>query len=98
MPEFAAVTEELQVFADTLAQPYCGSTSGFGAGAWFGEQAAHLRSQALVALCDGGATIGMLALGSEDAQRFYADMGNLYLERMGEMVSAALSRVAKVPQ
>lgn len=98
LPEFAAVTEELQVFADTLAQPYCGSTSGFGAGAWFGEQAAHLRSQALVALCDGGATIGMLALGSEDAQRFYADMGNLYLERMGEMVSAALSRVAKVPQ
>ena len=98
LPEFAAVTEELQVFADTLAQPYCGSTSGFGAGAWFGEQAAHLRSQALVALCDGGATIGMLALGSEDAQRFYGEMGVLYLERMGEMLSAALMRVAKPVQ
>ena len=43
-------------------------------------------------------TIGMLALGSEDAQRFYAEMGILYLERMGEMVSAALTRVAKPAQ
>jgi uncharacterized protein YigA (DUF484 family) len=49
----------------------------------------------LIALCDSGQTVGMLALGSEDAQRFYADMGILYLERMGEMVSAALVRVAK---
>jgi uncharacterized protein YigA (DUF484 family) len=95
LPEFAAVAEELQVFADTLTHPYCGSTSGFGTGAWFGEQAARLRSQALVTLCDGGATIGMLALGSEDAKRFYPEMGTLYLERIGEMVSAALARVAK---
>ena len=88
----------MQVFADTLTHPYCGSTSGFGTGAWFGEHAAHIRSQALIALCDGGATIGMLALGSEDAQRFYGEMGVLYLERMGEMLSAALMRVAKPVQ
>ena len=95
LPEFAAVAEELQVFADTLTHPFCGSTSGFGTAAWFGEPAAHLRSQALVALCDGGSTIGMLALGSEDGKRFYPEMGTLYLERIGEMVSAALIRVAK---
>jgi hypothetical protein len=95
LPEFAAVAEELQAFADTLTHPYCGSTSGFGTGAWFGESAAHLRSQALVALCDGGSTIGMLALGSEDSKRFYPEMGTLYLERIGEMVSAALTRVSK---
>jgi uncharacterized protein YigA (DUF484 family) len=35
----------------------------------------HIRSQALIALRNGGGTIGMIALGSEDAQRFYADMG-----------------------
>ena len=87
-----------KVFADTLAHPYCGSTSGFGTAAWFGEQAPHIRSQALIALCDGGDTFGMLALGSEDAQRFYAEMGTLYLERIGEMVSAALIRVAKPAQ
>ncbi|HJW26843.1 MAG TPA: DUF484 family protein [Rhodocyclaceae bacterium] len=95
LPEFAAVSEELQVFAETLARPYCGSTSGFGTASWFGEYAPHIRSQALIALRNGGGTMGMIALGSEDAQRFYADMGTLYLERLGEMVSAALARVTK---
>lgn len=95
LPEFAAVSEELQVFAETLARPYCGSTAGVGTASWFGEHASHIRSQALIALRNGGGTIGMIALGSEDVQRFYADMGTLYLERLGEMVSAALARVTK---
>jgi uncharacterized protein YigA (DUF484 family) len=95
LPEFAAVSEELQVFAETLGRPYCGSTAGFGTASWFGEHANHIRSQALIALRNGGGTIGMIALGSEEAQRFYADMGTLYLERLGEMVSAALARVTK---
>lgn len=95
LPEFAAVSEELQVFAETLNRPYCGSTAGFGTSSWFGEAAPHIRSQALIALRNGGGTIGMVALGSEEGQRFYADMGTLYLERIGEMVSAALARVTK---
>lgn len=95
LPEFAEVSEELQVFAETLGRPYCGSTAGFGTASWFGEQALRIRSQALIALRNGGGTIGMVALGSEDSQRFYADMGTLYLERLGELVSAALARVAK---
>lgn len=95
LPEFAAVSEELQVFAEGLARPYCGSTAGFGTASWFGEHAPHIRSQALIALRNGGGTIGMVALGSEDTQRFYADMGTLYLERLGELVSAALARVTK---
>ena len=93
LPEFTAVSEELQVFAETLTKPYCGSTSGFGTASWFGEHAEHIRSQALIALRNGGGTMGMIALGSEDVQRFYADMGTLYLERLGELVSAALARV-----
>ncbi len=95
LPEFAEVSEELQAFAETLAQPYCGSTSGFETSSWFGESCAHMRSQALIALRNGGGTIGMIALGSEDAQRFYAGMGTLYLERLGELVSAALARVLR---
>jgi uncharacterized protein YigA (DUF484 family) len=95
LPEFAEVSDELQTFAESLLQPYCGSTSGFETSSWFGEAAKHIRSQALIALRNGGGTIGMIALGSEDAQRFYAGMGTLYLERLGEMASAALARVLR---
>jgi len=94
-PEFAEVSEELQVFAETLSQPYCGSTSGFETSSWFGDASKHVRSQALIAMRNGGGTIGMIALGSEEAQRFYAGMGTLYLERLGEMASAALARVLR---
>lgn len=95
LPEFADVSEELQVFAETLGQPFCGSTSGFETSSWFGDASKHVRSQALIAMRNGGGTIGMIALGSEDAQRFYAGMGTLYLERLGEMASAALARVLR---
>ena len=94
-PEFAEVSEELQVFAETLSQPYCGSTSGFETSSWFGDASKHVRSQALIAMRNGGGTIGMIALGSEEAQRFYAGMGTLYLARLGEMASAALARVLR---
>ena len=93
LPEFADVSHELQVFAETLAQPYCGSTSGFETSSWFGEASPHIRSQALIAIRNDGATIGMIALGSEDPERFYAGMGTIYLERLGEMAAAALARV-----
>lgn len=93
LPEFADVSGELLAFAEKLAQPYCGTTSGFETSSWFGEAAAHVRSQALIALRNGGATIGMVALGSEDAERFYAGMGTVYLERLGDLAAAALARV-----
>ena len=96
LPEFAVVSEELQTFAETLTQPYCGSTSGFETASWFGAAAPHVRSQGLIALRNGGGTIGMIALGSEDSQRFYAGMGTLYLQRLGEMASAALARVIAI--
>lgn len=94
VPDFLGFGEELAVFADTLGKPYCGSAHGFETSSWFGSCAPHIRSQALIALRDGAAILGMLALGSEDGQRFYADMGTLYLERLGDLVSAALQRVS----
>ena len=97
LPEFAGVSEELQTFSETLTHPYCGSTAGFETASWFGSSATHVRSQGLIALRNGGGTIGMIALGSEDPQRFYSGMGTLYLERLGEMASAALARVLPQP-
>lgn len=95
LPEFTGVSEELQAFAETLTQPYCGSTSGFETSSWFGEAAPHIRSQALIAMRNGGGTMGMIAMGSEDGERFYSSMGTIYLERLGEMASAALARVLR---
>ena len=41
--------------------------------------------------------LGVLAMASEDAQRFYPEMGTLYLARIGELVAAALRRVTGAP-
>ena len=95
LPEFTDASQELQSFAETLAQPYCGSTSGFETSSWFGEASTHIRSQALIALRNGGGTVGLIALGSEDSERFYASMGTLFLERLGEMASAAVARALR---
>ena len=35
-------------------------------------------------------------MGSPDAERFYLDMGTLYLERLGELVSSALARLERI--
>lgn len=91
-PEFAEVGEQTRIFAAGLPHPYCGANSGFEAVSWFGEGGAHVRSLALVALRRDAETVGLLALGSEDAQRFYPEMGTLYLARVGEMAAAALLR------
>ncbi|MDS4015065.1 MAG: DUF484 family protein [Candidatus Accumulibacter sp.] len=95
LPEFADVSSELQAFAEALVQPYCGATGGFETSSWFGEAATHVRSQALIAMRQGGGTTGMIALGSEDHERFYPTMGTIYLQRIGEMASAALARVLR---
>lgn len=73
-------------------QPLCGS--GLDADtlrALFGEAAPEIRSTAVVGL-GRHALRGVLALGSRDAQRFRADMGTLYLGRLGELLMAALVR------
>jgi uncharacterized protein YigA (DUF484 family) len=35
-------------------------------------------------------TMGLLVMGSEDPQRFYPEMGTVYLMRLSELVSASL--------
>jgi len=37
-----------------------------------------------------GEVFGLLALASEDPQRFYPDMGTLYLKRIGELIATSL--------
>lgn len=95
--EFSAVETSIKVFAGALKQPYCGAAAGQEAVAWLGDAAAHVRSVAQIPLHDpgpDGRCFGLLLLGSEEAHRFYAGMGTLFLQRIGDMASAALARVA----
>jgi hypothetical protein len=89
--EFGNVDDELRGWADSLAAPYCGPRPVPNTENWFGETAAPLRSFALVAL-KGENAFGLLAMASEDARRFYPEMGTLYLKRIGELTSVALLR------
>ena len=91
LPEFKAVSAAARDFAASLGNPYCSAHAMVDTAEWFGEAAAHLRSFAYVAL-KSDQTFGLLAMASEDAQRFYPEMGTLYLKRLGEMASAALLR------
>lgn len=89
LPEFVPVSPAIRDFAASLTQPYCSGHAMVDTVTLFGESASHLRSFSYVPLRN-GAVFGLLALASEDAQRFYPDMGTLYLKRIGELVSAAL--------
>ena len=93
-PEFMGATIEMCAFADELVTPKCGPQLIEEAPSWFGEAGPNLRSFAYVAMRS-DQSFGLLALASEDAQRFYPEMGTLYLKRLGELVSAALLRHLK---
>ena len=90
--EFGAVASEMREFVEKMATPYCGPHAVYESQSWFGEAAAHLKSFALVRLERDGLVFGVVALASEDTQRFYPEMGTLYLQRIGELVSHALWR------
>lgn len=88
--EAQAVEDAQRQQAESLGAPQCGAAAGSPFLPWFGEAAEHLRSLALVPLGDTG-VFGLLALGSEDARRFYPEMGVLYLRRIGELCAAGIS-------
>lgn len=81
---------EMLTFADETPQPVCMHRAMYDSGAWFGESASHLRSFAYIPLRGEEGSIGLLILASEDQQRFYPEMGTLFLQRIGELASAAL--------
>lgn len=89
MPEFAPASAATMDFAASLTGPYCSNHAMVDTAPLFGEAAPHLRSFSYVPLRS-GETFGLLALASEDPQRFYPEMGTVYLKRLGEMASATL--------
>lgn len=91
-PDFDAVSEAARLHALDLRHPSCGAPGSIEIVGWFGEAAPHIRSMALMPLRRQGETVGVLALGSEEGERFYPEMGTLYLGRIAELCAAALLR------
>jgi len=89
-PEAAPVDAALRERAETMGAPQCGPSAGNPFLGWFRDAQEHVRSMALIPLGQ-TRTIGLLALGSEDPQRFYAEMGTIYLRRIGELTAGALA-------
>lgn len=85
------VTPEIKTQVNEMTAPYCGPAQQQPALQWLKNPVASI---ALVPLryADAG-TFGLLVLGAPDAERFQADMGTAFLEILGELASAALSRL-----
>ncbi len=96
------VDDDVKSFAASLSVPYCGANTGFEAVGWFEEPTAA-RSIAMIPLRRETPAVGevnpltlnfgLLLLASPDPTRYTADMGTDFLERIGEIASAALSRL-----
>jgi uncharacterized protein YigA (DUF484 family) len=100
LPFTQGVSGDSRSFASSLTSPYCGMHVGVEAVKWLPEptQAASL---ALIPLRPAGKStapaFGLLVLASPDSQRYQDDMATDFLERIGELASAALSRLMIEP-
>lgn len=94
LPVAQGVSDDVRSFATSLVLPYCGLNSGFEAVAWLGE-GASVASVAMIPLYRPGRdeAFGLLVLGSPDATRYSAGMGTEFLQRIGEIAGAGLSRL-----
>lgn len=89
--DLPAASEEVEMFAASLTKPYCGTDTGFEAARWLTGTPASL---AMVPIrTPRGHTFGLLVLGSDDEERFSAEMGTEFLSHIGALAGAALSRL-----
>jgi uncharacterized protein YigA (DUF484 family) len=93
---FSAVEEFLRPHVIVLfegvfrtGRPQCGRLSLEQARVLFSDSACPAVSAALIPL-DGEIWRGLLAVGSQDPERFHSGVGTLFLERIGELVSQAV--------
>ncbi|MDH5648352.1 MAG: DUF484 family protein [Gammaproteobacteria bacterium] len=83
-----------QVFPQTQGRqkPVCGVRQSSEVLTYmFGDQAELIKSCALVPLGPKG-SLGVLALGSFDEERFKPQMGTAYLTKLGDLLSAGIQR------
>ena len=102
-PFAVGVGDEVKTFVETLSTPYVGMNQNFEVVKWLLEPSAA-QSVAMVALRATRAddtpqtatkqpVIGLLVMASPDAQRYHEGMGTAFIERLGDLASAALSHL-----
>lgn len=82
---------ELDLFKPTLEEqrPICGMLTQPQLRFLFGDSAHSVGSVALVPIVD-HTTLGMLAIGSRQADRFHAGMGTVFLRQLGALLGRAV--------
>jgi uncharacterized protein len=90
-PEFQSVPLELRQFVEAMTEPYCGAHPVYETHLWFGEHAPHLKSYALMPLKT-DRCFGLLLMASESAERFYADMGTMFITRLSQVFAQNIAR------
>jgi uncharacterized protein len=87
---FGEVPENIKNWVKSIHNVYCGVTpTSIVIDDWFIEPAA---SVAVLPLRNEAEVYGFLALSSEQQERFYVGMGTDFLQRLGDHISAALTR------
>jgi len=87
------VTPAIRSYAKELPHPYCGPMKGQEAAGWLGSAPASLAIVPLRTLA-GADPVGLLVMGSDDAERFTPDMGTTFLELIATLAGAALGRLS----
>ncbi len=96
----APVSEDVKRLASSMVAPFCGSNVGFEPAQWMAAGDGVVQSLAMLPLRVGAQpeAFGLLVLGSPDKDRFHITMGTAFLTRIGELASAALSRLRAEPE
>ncbi|HEY1140901.1 MAG TPA: DUF484 family protein [Lysobacter sp.] len=88
-----ATDARLHAFRDCIAdsEPLCGRLQPEKNAVLYGIRAEEVQSSALLPVPG----VGLVAVGSHDANRFFPGMGTLFLRMMGEALGVALQRYAR---
>ena len=88
-----AADDDIRSFESLLssAKPRCGQIRDSQRDYLFGKDSVEIGSVALTPLGAKG-SLGLLAIGASDAERFHPAMSTEFLSRIGELVTYALMR------
>ena len=86
---FDEIDDISKAWAEALIEPYCGALPNVNLSSIKIND--EVKSYAIASL-EIGTPVGLLVMASSDEKRFYPDIGTLFVKRIGELLSAALSQ------